>query len=1316
MMFSMGLMSWLTYTQTNNILTLLPTGTMALVSLLSTWMMYREQLASHKREMLQQEERFEQTLEFKKEELCKARDEEREVRLYNAPGLVKIKTMIDKDDIRLWERRPEDADFSEVRFGVGEMEPATVLKLPDLDPLAPRYTEVYKYYLENRTIKGVPLAFNLREIGSVGMWAENHNRVAMMEVTYALLIHLIALHAPDELHIAIISNTKGAWEWLKWVPHAEPLRPDLAGRSVAIGEQEARILLNDLVGCVRSRLAHDTDTEENDTPAEGPHYLLIIDGYHLVKGESAADYLLQNARRAGVSIIDMEPSPNDVPDSCKAILRLSSLGEVEFASTGAHPIVRKCAKVEDVDRVDLQQATAWALSLAKHHARSSTTLTNIPTNVRLVDALFAAEHKGRVNVMDIRINETWDARQHERWSILLGAKQNNEPVWLNLLESRDGPHGLIAGTTGAGKSVLLESMILSLALTHSPQEINLVLIDFKGGSTAEAFRELPHTVSVITNLQGRLVDRSLAILKAEALRRQTLLRKVDVKDIASYRRRQQQEGWEPLPRLLIVIDEFAEMANAMPSFMDEVNSIAAIGRSLGMHLILATQKPAGVVPDKVWANLKFRLCLRVADMMDSRDLLGVPDAALISSKVPGRGYLRVGSDRFELFQSANALAPYRPDEEVTTNSQIVRVKRGRMEESGVTEKEPQTGSGMSELEVLVKRIRKATHAVPRWPDPLGENLALEKIWRAYPSLLAWRFDTSNGSGLNFEAASVRRKFDERFTIIVGMIDNPHAQTQQPLNLALMDKHYLIVGAPRSGRSTLLRSIVYGLLLNTTPDEVNISLLDFGGQSLYVFEDAPHVANVLGVSKPAHLRRFLSQVSEELDYRAELAAKPDGLDHLPEIVYVIDGYAELRALFPDEIAVFTRVARSGLSLKVHLIITADQIGAVPFSIRNSMSGRLALHLEDSADYADIVGRVRGALPEATPGRGLMRETNISPILEFQAALPFGELDPPAENILAASSEDQIFANLTAISRALRMSWTGERPSRIEILNERIGASELPQELQPGGASWGRLGMLPTVTLGMGDRELNWVTLDYSLHGPHFLVLGPPQSGKTNLLHTWVWNLAERYGPDEVQCTLIGMKNRSLDDLQLLPNSSIMVDNEFQLDALLDDLVELAGNRTTKLKEIVEADAQIAPSVLAKQLGPAHFVFVDDFDAIRFNRDRQSQLLSFARYGRDTRTFLVLAGNTGDLQDFSDLLNLLKRGRYAVMLQPGDMEVRLADVRLPTSALRQEYPTGRGYLLLGNRKELIQTVHLDTTYLAQRAAGLKVQADDEAVATS
>jgi hypothetical protein len=308
-----------------------------------------------------------------------------------------------------------------------------------------------------------------------------------------------------------------------------------------------------------------------------------------------------------------------------------------------------------------------------------------------------------------------------------------------------------------------------------------------------------------------------------------------------------------------------------------------------------------------------------------------------------------------------------------------------------------------------------------------------------------------------------------------------------------------------------------------------------------------------------------------------------------------------------------------------------------------------------------------------------------------------------------SDDSIASFLAPASSELDKAWSGAKPDTVKVLPVSVPAAEFMQLRQEAESHIREVEAFPKLVIGLGERFLDWAYVDYALHGPHFLIAGPARSGKTNLLRVWAWRLAERYSPAQVQLSLIGLKQRSLDDLHQLPHVKYSANNEFALDPLLEALVDEAEQRHQKLGALYKDNPTLEPSAISEGVGAAHFVLVDDFDPTHFTRDRQSRLLEFAHYGQDTKTFLVIASVSRNLLDYSELLSRLERGRSIVLLQPGDLEVRVIDVRLSSFYLRQEHPVGRGVLLLGNRPELVQTLHLDSEYLARRSENFKSHMD-------
>ena len=422
----------------------------------------------------------------------------------------------------------------------------------------------------------------------------------------------------------------------------------------------------------------------------------------------------------------------------------------------------------------------------------------------------------------------------------------NGPVWLDLNDNAHGPHGIIAGTTGAGKSELLQSLIVGLAITHHPHLVNFVLVDFKGGAAFKAFEKIPHTVGMVTDLSGRLTERALTALKCELKRREHILSQANARKIAEYQamRMQNPSAYEPLPNLLIIIDEFAELAKEHPTFMEGLVSVVQKGRSLGVHLILATQKPTGAVNPNIWSNLKFRICLRVASLQDSRDMLGRSEAALLPSTIPGRAYFQIGSEIFELFQSARITLPAR----VSDSSIIVQ----KQESAGAGE--------VTDQQVLMDLIEpyQATLGAELfhpWPSPLPHRLSLQELFRRHDLPPVQQGQPPFGW----------------LTFPMGLVDLPAEQQQKPylLDMARQGGHVMVAGASGSGKSTFLRTLITSLILTHSPSQLHLYMVDFGGQSLRVFEKLPHVGGVFGESDEEYIRRLLHKLHGIIEERKRL---------------------------------------------------------------------------------------------------------------------------------------------------------------------------------------------------------------------------------------------------------------------------------------------------------------------------------------------------------------------------------------------------------------------------------------------------------------
>ena len=544
--------------------------------------------------------------------------------------------------------------------------------------------------------------------------------------------------------------------------------------------------------------------------------------------------------------------------------------------------------------------------------------------------------------------------------------------------------------TGSGKSEFIITYILSLAVNYHPDEVAFILIDYKGGGLTGAFQDddrgvkLPHLAGTITNLDGAAVKRSLISIQSELRRRQAIFneaRKISnegTMDIYKYQQLYRDKVvTEPVPHLFIISDEFAELKTQQPEFMEQLISAARIGRSLGVHLILATQKPSGVVDDQIWSNSKFRVCLKVQERADSQDMIKCPDAAELSQT--GRFYLQVGfNELFALGQSAWCGAEYIPTETVekTVDSSVQVIDNlGRvLMNVKPNKKKVAQGSKLKQIVAIVKYLsdlatEEKIDVRPLWLDPIPERILIDEIEAKYAQ-------KSSGTVLN---------------PVVGEYDDPFNQKQGVLTVPFSaEGNCLIYGATGNGKSTFLTGICYSLIKNHTPDEVNVYIMDFGSETLKMFEKAPHVGGVIVSSDEEKTLNFLKMLKTEMENRRNLFSEYGG-DYasycrnsgktVPNIVVLVNNYSGFAEQYEDLQELFYLVSRDGVKYGIYFAVTAVSTNAVRYKTQQNFKTLLTMQLNDPLDYPIIVGKTDGLIPSKFKGRGLVA---MDRVYEFQTA--------------------------------------------------------------------------------------------------------------------------------------------------------------------------------------------------------------------------------------------------------------------------------------------------------------------------------------------
>ena len=896
-------------------------------------------------------------------------EQEREVRMRLAehPSALECVNAVHERRPLMWTRRPDAWGFLELRLGLGTL-PTRV----DIKPIeaknAPRDLahEAAEKVRPLSVVDGVPVVAAPVEKGALGVAGP---RSAAIATARSLVTQAAALHSPSQLAICLLTSQRGAadWAWVKWLPHVDAPWSPVEAKHLASTPGDAVTLLGALTQVIANRAA---DEKSSTIPA----VLVIIESDAPVEFGRLVD-LAEQGHGVGVHVLWVAPELEQLPASCHTYVDTLSLTE------GGVGYVHEASSVTPVAIESLSPEDALALAMSMSPvvdlgARNEDA-SDLPRSISFLamDGYEAmADHPEAVL-------ERWTqnhsilsgpcAGEPYRKAASLRAAIGHSAGHLHHLDLRsDGPHALVGGTTGAGKSELLQSWILSMAANHSPQRLTFLLVDYKGGSAFADCERLPHTVGMVTNLDANGVQRALKSLTAELDHRMKVLQAAKAKDLMELEKR-----WDASapPSLVIVVDEFAALVQEVPEFVDGVVNVAQRGRSLGLHLILATQRPAGVIKDNLRANTNLRMALRVADEDDSTDVLGTPDAAFFDPDLPGRAVSKTGAGRLLPFQTAYAgghsgSGPSRPDVRV---EELV-LGTGALWEVPEALKPVAAGpGGPTDIARVVTTITSA-HAIAELPTPRRPWLPdLEDVY-------------------DITTLSAARLAGDRF--VIGMADHPDEQEQSPVTFDPdVVGNLAIFGASGSGKSTAMRTLAVMAGLSFRHGPTWVYGLDFGAQGLAMLDGLPHVGAIVRGTDDERVRRLLGWLSEVVDERAmRYAAANAGsvtqyrsVAHRPDearIVLLLDGLgAFLKAYESNDVWVdrLVSIASAGRPVGVHLVLSSDRSNAVPTQLAATIQQRLVLRMTTADEY-DNCGVPRTMLsPDSVAGRGIWNgvETQI-----------------------------------------------------------------------------------------------------------------------------------------------------------------------------------------------------------------------------------------------------------------------------------------------------------------------------------------------------
>ncbi|MFD3871160.1 type VII secretion protein EccCa [Streptomyces sp. NPDC058623] len=1254
------------------------------IALLGAVALFWSQRGKAQRTRRAQRERYLEYLEEQREELgARERELREDARRLNPPPEALYDLV--RDPARLWERRRTDPDFLRPRLGTGAVAVQNLGLAPGAGGvLAPpdRFMLNEAGALMSRFERAgdFPLTVPLDRAGNVSIVGD---REGVLRVARALLVHTAVLHAPDDVAIALgVPGERLAadWDWAKWLPHVlDPQELDGPVPARRIAPSLPR--LADVLGADLRRRASYAAEVRRGLSDRGA---LRLAGRLLVVSDEYGGNAVELPRPdSAVGLTDMNTTvlhllAEQVHEPDEVTIRIT----VE----GSRVTVRDLRTPHDpaaeglTDRLAPATAEGLARMLAPLRLSAESVAEGTPVSGPV-------DFMGLLGISDpaaLDVERLWAPRgERDFLRVPIGIDDRHGPVLLDLKESSQlgmGPHGLCVGATGSGKSELLRTLVLALVATHSPEDLAMVLVDYKGGATFAPFAQLPHVAGVITNLENQagLVERVHTSLAGEVKRRQQVLKAAgNVADIGHYAvLRAEKPALEPLPHLFVVIDEFGELLTAKPDFIDLFLSIGRIGRSIGVHLLLSSQRIEGGKLKGLDTYLSYRLGLRTFSADESRTVLDTTDAFMLPP-LPGFGYLKVDTSTYTRFKAGYVSGRHRGptaerggDERGPLALAYPTFNTLRDTSAAPADGEEQPAAtvretGPSVLSVIVDQLASAAPPVRRiWLPPLPDAISLDAA--AGPLSVT-------GGGLRLGADEERRPL----RVPLGVLDDPARQWRGPweLDLTVAGGHTAVTGGPQSGKTTLLRTLALSLALTHTPQQVGVYGLDLAGGGLAALAGLPHVGGIAGRADRERAARTVAEVRGMLSAREELfrAHSIDSVDQLrrlrsrgalPEltstdIVLIVDGYGALREEFDELDDAVTDLLKRGGGYGIHVVAGMLRWNDVRIANQSLFGGRVELRLGDPSDSA-IDRKLSETLSPDTPGRVLTDGK-----LFAQVALP---------RIDSRTGNTDLAAALEEAAGTVRATWHGDLASPVRVLPARLPAERLPS---PQDEPY-------RIPIGVDQDVLAPVLLDLFEQDQHLLVLGDNECGKTNLLALIARQLIARYGEDELVFAVYDPR-RGLRGVVPEPYRGGYAHNAKIAFALSAGIAKELDKRLPE--DGLDPDAE--PGAGPGFTGPRIVVLVDDYDIL--TTAGQQPLQAFVPYlpsAQDIGLHFVLArrvaGSSRAL--YEPLMTTLRESGTAALVMSGERSEGQLFPQLYASAR----PPGRGtFVRRGRPHQIVQT---------------------------
>ena len=1114
-----------------------------------------------------------------------------------------ITTVLNKKS-NLWERTHRDRDFLDVRLGMGYEklcvdikggynEQSFQMEVEELREIANAIKE------ENEYVDDVPSRLKLREYNTIGLIGKRTDTMNQMR---NMIIALSSLHFYKDVKIVGIfdESEKSFWEPIRWLPHV--FDDDGQSRFLAFNMKEADLLcdrMNDMLE-QRKRALKDNQSKQI---APLPHYIFIVGSKRYVKGKPMLQNLLLNRKELGVSSIFMFDEMYELPQECQFIIEMNNVSSAHgtFSCGYERDKINHKFLFKNDANISTNVFDNYARIMSAIEVDGFEKESGIPQSVTFLEGF------GVETVEELNVEANWrKVKEDESLSAPIGIMRGGKTFSLDAFENSHGPHGLLAGTTGSGKSELLQSWILSMAVKYHPHDVSFVLVDYKGGGMSGQFEGLPHLIGEITNI-GEGIERSFKALEYENERRERVFEKYGVNNITKYHNLYRKgEAKEILPHLIYIVDEFAMMKKEKPDSIPRLIKIATVGRSLGIHLLLATQSPSGVVDDQIKNNSKFNLCLKVQSAADSRDLLKTSDGANI--RTVGRCFIRVGNDEvYEQFQSFWSGAPYHTNgnkvAETMNRVKLVKTDGTRLQGQGNKKK---IKADSDELTQVVKHIADVAEKMnikpvdPLWKPELSGEIILKDLKQPY--------------GFDGHKWIEPRGW---LKVPIGMYDMPSTQTQGIEYLDFAAKGNLgIYGTSGAGKTNMIKTIMYSLGLHYSPNDVHIYGIDAGGGTTTVLESMPHVGGVARVNEDEKIMKLKQMITDEMARRNQIFMKHhiDSLEDYREAVakdipawfIFVENVSALIEYYPDLENFLVSLSKDGRTKGIYLIVTSSSATGVRYKIKENITNNICFQMNDRGDYNDLVGRGAYHLPAIT-GRAFVK--GMEPLL-IQAAL---YLD--GENELARSRK--LLKELEAMDQV----YEGPRPKRIPIMPDHIPMMSLL-------SSYKQSNVLP-VGVAYFDMEVKHVDLSKKYN---FVVCGNASSGKSRFLENMTGFIREAK-PNSKIYVLDGLK-RSLNECESYVDGYSICSDDTKVTEIADILVAELRVRSKAYRD-AKKDPAFNEELFSAQFDLLCIVIDEVSEFVENVSDKNiAQFKSISKNAANLGVIVLVAGRIGNLEQLSE----------------------------------------------------------------------------------